>query len=361
MKSRSVALKTACRILAESCRLDISFVWNALESFDNKSYQKIRKPKKGGGTRVLHEPCEMLKIVQSAMLPRLYRWPVDEQMFGYVPGRSVVGNARHHLWTFNDFSGTRYRAPYWVVSLDLKDAFPSVTYSMLKKIYLSILKSSNFRREAKNEGMDAQNLYLEFVHLLLKLTTLNGRLPQGAPTSPYLLNVALTWTGMARRVADVCNGYSSPLQFSFYSDDITVSSRKMIISDRAINRLITAIEKDGNFKVNYDKTRRNCIKNRAHKITGVVLDRDRQYYPIMTLSQKALKSWRGSINRATAIMLQSNLPFIVGDDLLIERARGYINWIREVYEEDKIPASVRGVISEFEEVWLRYKEAKNRD
>jgi RNA-directed DNA polymerase len=102
-----------------------------------------------------------------------------------------VSNARGHL-------GRR-----WVLNVDLKDFFPSVTATRVRGL---------FRAPPFDLGEEA-------AATLAQVCTRNGSLPQGAPTSPILANLA------ARRLDFELSEIARRLDLTVtrYADDITFS------------------------------------------------------------------------------------------------------------------------------------------
>jgi hypothetical protein len=89
---------------------------------------------------------------------------MPSHIFGAVGGRSIFGNAGCH------------RGAKLLVTLDIKQCFPSITPRHIYRVWSSTLGCSP-----------------EVSRLLTALTTFQRRLPQGAPTSPALANL-LIWS-----------------------------------------------------------------------------------------------------------------------------------------------------------------------
>ena len=149
-------------------------------------YRLIKIPKKDGSFRSIHAPCAPLKSFQRRFLKDfLYNFTLAGQggvIFGFRPFHSCVSNAAYHSHRKSDY----------VLKLDLKDAFPSVTEKHLRELFREILASRLGRSEVSGE----------FIEFLLPLLTYNGVLPQGAPTSPYLLNLVLCHSGLIAKIRE---------------------------------------------------------------------------------------------------------------------------------------------------------------
>ncbi len=119
-------------------------------------YSSFTVPKRAGGTRTIHAPDDELKLLQRRIL---YRVLGGLRAHAFERGRPIVSNARPH---------TNKRV---VISLDLRDFFPSTEARRVR----SCLRFVGRSRAAAGE--------------ITRLTTWEGGLPQGAPTSPRLSNL----------------------------------------------------------------------------------------------------------------------------------------------------------------------------
>ena len=121
------------------------------------------KNEKTGKVRVYKVPLGQLKDIQRRILRRiLNEYALPEVAHGGVKGRSPITNAAQHC------------GKPLVVTQDIRNFFPSVSHKQVAKM---------FRREFQG-GRDV-------VWLLTRLTTIDGQLPQGAPTSTAIANILL--------------------------------------------------------------------------------------------------------------------------------------------------------------------------
>ncbi len=153
-------------------------------------YRSFTLPKKRGGTRVIDAPTEKLKALQHRILRRLLN-PLRPHpaATGFVPGLSIVDNARPHAG-----QGV-------VINLDLENFFPSITPARVEAVFRAY-------------GWDA-----EAARILTAICTYENALPQGAPTSPALSN--LVCRKLDARLAALAEYFDGA--YTRYADDLTLS------------------------------------------------------------------------------------------------------------------------------------------
>ena len=140
---------------------------------------------KGHKKRLINAPSLSLKQKQRWILDNILScFLLDDSVHGFVPHKSIKTNALCHI-------NKRF-----VVCMDLKDFFPSVTENMVAKIY----KEMGYPQSV--------------VVFLTRLSTYNGVLPQGAPTSPMLANIAFHKVDIL--IAEYAN--KNGLVYSRYAD-----------------------------------------------------------------------------------------------------------------------------------------------
>ncbi|MFH1192807.1 MAG: hypothetical protein V1656_00610 [Candidatus Jorgensenbacteria bacterium] len=320
-------------------------------------YRRQLKKKKSGGFRVLHVPHEKLKEFQGRFLHYfLYRmlgrgW-IDRRIKGFIPKSGYVKNAKFHA---------RYDANF-VVRLDLKDAFPSVkathVRAALEKILEGELKcyeageaairnSSNapfpfsnpllfswrrakwfrkaFKRMKPWRGLDTRAVIREFLDALLPLITYRGQLPQGARTSPFLLNIVLSHYGIPEKVFRWCRSRGDDVRVTLYADDFTISSATPISMEK-VEELMALIEADGVFRFNRRKTSLCDRRQGAPLVTGLRLVRipqgsgsKRLAGDTVSVPQRKIRLSRGLIHRA------------IREEKLRVKVTGYIDYLKGVY------------------------------
>lgn len=199
-------------------------------------YRPFWIPKRRGGSREINAPTPALRNVQAWIASEvLASFRPHECCHGFVKGRSIVSNAKPHV------------AHRVLLAIDIRDFFGSVSPSVVFRL---------FRRVGYS---------VDVSKLLTSLTTLRGALPQGAPTSPMLANMAAysldcRLNGYARRHALVCTRYADDLTFSGYSS-----------GGQPVKRTIESILRDEGFAPNESKTR-YMRRDVRQEVTGVVVN-----------------------------------------------------------------------------------------
>jgi RNA-directed DNA polymerase len=230
-------------------------------------YTTLHRP--GRPVRVIERPKRRLKEIQRRILRELLDWiPAHEASHGFTHGRSVRSHAREHTGQFV------------VVRLDLEDFFASIAASRVYGIFrtagypesvahsltaltTNVLPSALWHtlpRPADPAGIDAHH------RLGRRLAT--PPLPQGAPTSPSLANMA------AFRLDRRLNGLAASLEVKYtrYADDLTFSGPSRLV--RVANTLraaVAEIAREEGFMVNHHKS---TLATRAgrQRVCGVVVN-----------------------------------------------------------------------------------------
>lgn len=221
-------------------------------------YKKIFVPKKTGGAREVYASWGTLKWLQvcvNELLQAMYD-PSDYAM-GFVKRRSVVDNAKAHVYQ------------NYVFNIDLKDFFPSITYSQVKnslqqlpfgfneeiaKIIAGLCTISDDTPDLMPKGKKERKRYF---------------LPQGAPSSPVLSNAVCI--SLDRKLAGLARRFG--LTFTRYADDITFSSMHNVYQEGSAFRieLENIIFKQG-FRINAQKVRLHH-RSRRQEVTGLIVGR----------------------------------------------------------------------------------------
>ena len=181
--------------------------------------------------RWINAPDTELKIIQKKLLQRiLYKISPHPDAHGFYPGKSILSNAQPHC------------NKNWVISFDVKDFFPSTTQEMVIKSLI----------HGKLE-VDP--------NLISQLCCLNRTLPQGAPTSPHLANLAFYECDL--KLKEFALDHS--LNYTRYADDMTFSGNEL--PDKIIERIRRTLL-TSNYQLAEKKTKL-MGRNTQQKVTGL--------------------------------------------------------------------------------------------
>jgi retron-type reverse transcriptase len=233
----------------------------------NAEYREVKIPKATGGERSLHIPSDELKALQtqlSTIFTRELDSKISKVAHAFRPFRSTVTNARPHL-------GCAV-----LIKLDIKDFFPSVTAEHVRP-WLAKISYSNVIQDR-----------------LLDLTMCDQGLPQGAPTSPILSNLALK--PFDTKLYSLCHFYGC--KYTRYADDITISLEED--KSELIRLLIAMVENElaiNGFKLNKQRQKLHVLRpHQAQRICGITINSGRP-----TIARKQRRLLRAAEHRLTAM------------------------------------------------------------
>lgn len=265
---------------------DIKLALSLLES--NEAYEEWKIPKGTSGYvfRDISAPKAVLKNIQRRVLDRLlYRIPVSNAAHGFVQGRSIVTNAHCHLPTASA-----------IFNVDLKGAFPSVKEQRIKHLLVRYLKIP-----LKHLGEDIAHPVLnEVIDILVKITTHQGCLPQGSPTSGCLLNIACLT--LDKNIFRLLKQYGMSYKYTRYADDMTISAPKSIPLELR-NELEKTIRNCG-FQVNPQKVHyAEKSKGQKLEVTGLILEKGK-----VRIATQKMEVFRAMLHRASLLEVEALTP-----------------------------------------------------
>ena len=186
--------------------------------------------------RWIEAPKPFLKLVQRRLLDRLlYEVPPHSAAHGFYPELSIVTNAQTHVRSD------------WVISFDLKDFFPTTDMEKVRQVL------------SKYYALEGRTL-----DTILRLTCRGGSLPQGAPTSPHLANLAFfdgdEW------LANLAEKHK--LSYTRYADDMTFSGNEL---PAGFDDQVGQIVRRTGYRLAGEKTKR-MGRHQCQKVTGLVVN-----------------------------------------------------------------------------------------
>lgn len=226
---------------------------------NKKHYKKIKINQKGK-KRTLYDPQHNLKVIQKYILEEILyanesTYKFNECVKGYLKDTTVLKNAIPHL------------NKKVVIKMDIKNFFDTIAR---KRIYDIFRKYNKFSYKQS--------------YILSKIVTLDNRLPQGSPTSPFLANICAK--GLDAKInlliKKIVISKNIKIDYTRYADDITISLSDTMNYDYIINSVIEIIESEG-FTPNYRKTK--VVKNtQAQIVTGILVN-----HKVPRIQKKELK------------------------------------------------------------------------
>lgn len=223
-------------------------------------YTRFNIARRRGGARLIEAPGDKLKVLQRRILHRVLNpLKMHPAATGFVRGRSIVDNARPHVG-----QGT-------VINIDLADFFHTISAERVAET----LRGLGWSAEAAT--------------VLSRICTHDGRLPQGAPTSPALSNLVCRRLD-ARLSALVRKQHG---RYTRYADDITLSlpafgrnkrlrprprnrsllKRVVRPASRSLLTRVRSIIEDEGFRIQMKKRVRVQRSHQRQMATGLVVNR----------------------------------------------------------------------------------------
>ncbi|PEH74273.1 RNA-dependent DNA polymerase [Edwardsiella tarda] len=243
------------------------------------NYKSFKITKKNGGVRIIDAPCGSLSILQEKLKPIIeYFYRPKKSAHGFIKNKSILTNAEKHI------------KKKYVINIDLEDYFGSVTFARVYGIFKS--KPFNFSHSAAS--------------ILAQLCTKDGKLPQGACTSPVLANLASA--SLDKHLTQLAQ--KKQITYTRYADDITFSFKQKQVRDIIIKNkendfelsktIVDIVERNG-FKINFNKFRVQK-KSERQKVTGLVVNKkvniERSY---LRVTRSMIHKWRTNRSESASL------------------------------------------------------------
>lgn len=262
-------------------------------------YKSFEIPKKKGGIRIINAPTDDLKSIQLKLSNAL--WEYQQELWrkkeispniahAFIKKKSIFTNAKIH------------RNKRYVLNIDLTDFFDSFHFGRVRGFF--------------NKNKD-YHFPVEVATVIAQLSCYNGKLPQGAPSSPIITNIICNILDM--RILKIAKKYR--VDYTRYADDLTFStnnSKFLENYDDFYNELSNEINNAG-FKINAKKTRLQYRDSRQ-EVTGLIVNKklnvDNRYY---------------RLTKAMAHNLYTKRQFTVnGKDGTVNQLEGRFSFINQI-------------------------------
>lgn len=217
-------------------------------------YRHFEIPKKSNPNKMrpIDAPDEQLAYIQGVyktIIEDALVFQAHKAAHAYVRERSVVTAMETH----------QKNKSKWYLQIDLKDFFNSITGEWLKDM-LGQVYPFPFIPE-------------EHLDRLVKISLLNGSLPQGSILSPTLTNAVMVPIDYA--ITETLHNYHGHhYVYTRYADDITISCKEKFDPDIILNE-IKSIFKQWKvpFRINHEKTRFGSTAGRNYHL-GLIVNKD---------------------------------------------------------------------------------------
>ena len=220
-------------------------------------YVTFSIPKRSGGKRLIMAPKRRLKAIQRKLLDLLVeKLPVSEHAHAFRRGRSIRTGAEPHV-------GKRF-----VLKLDLKDFFPSVTFARVRGLLIAFGYSYPVATTLGVLMTEAERQPVEVDGEVFHVPVGQRHCVQGAPTSPGICNALLL--RLDRRLSGFAK--KRGLTYTRYADDLTFSGEMDRNAAGKFRAVASRIISEEGFVINTAKTRLMGQGGRQ-TVTGVVVNK----------------------------------------------------------------------------------------
>lgn len=233
-----------------------------------KHYKTFSIKKRSGSERQLVTVDHKLKEYQSKLRRYLEKHhDVSQYAYGFVSANSVKPQKdQQNVESFSGVNRPRgvvsnalaHTGKKVVISIDLKDFFPSITFPRIVGMLIKKPYSLSHRQAAVAASLVC----------LPKDIDINRGLPQGAPTSPLFSN--LICKKLDYQLGKFAAKYD--LTYTRYADDLTISTNnlKRVSPQQIVDEVTRHVQRNG-FQINEAKTK-IMYRNTRQMVTGIVVN-----------------------------------------------------------------------------------------
>lgn len=242
-------------------------------------YNIFHIPKASGGLRTITAPNTELKTTQQKILKVFQhdmRVNVHDCAFAYVQHRTIRDALVRH----------QANNSKWFLKIDLQDFFPSLDKAFLLQ---QLERNATFHPSTTTE-MYYGRIASGRIDRILDYCLYNNALPQGAPTSPILSNLAMIPIDyeLTKRLWEF-EGHH--FVYTRYADDLLISSYTKFDPQDVVNLLVAILEPTP-LKINPAKIRFGSSSGSNWNL-GLMLNRDND----ITVGHKTKEHFRTLLHR----------------------------------------------------------------
>ena len=242
------------------------------------------------GKRIILAPCEKLKQAQ-----RFFKTAIN---WVYPLEMNTFNAAKIHC-------GKKY-----VLKMDIKDFYGSVPYPFIEQVIKNVCK------RIKNADI---NYYL-------MITTVDDKLPTGAPTSAHIANAC--FSPVDKRIKDYANMLG--VNYSRYMDDLTFSCDDKYLLN-LIEKYVTKTLGNFGYKLNERKTK-YISDNKQQNVLGVIVNNKD-----VRLPKKLRRKLRAALHNYSIFKSsgakQIDLKYRTWSEQSIAQFKGYLAYTKQVDEK----------------------------
>ena len=242
------------------------------------------------GKRIILAPCEKLKQAQ-----RFFKTAIN---WVYPLEMNTFNAAKIHC-------GKKY-----VLKMDIKDFYSSVPYPFIEQVVKNVCK------RIKNANI---NYYL-------MITTVDDKLPTGAPTSAHIANAC--FSPVDKRIKDYANILG--ISYSRYMDDLTFSCDDKYLLN-LVEKYVTKTLGNFGYKLNEKKTK-YISDNKQQNVLGVIVNNKD-----VRLPKKLRRKLRAALHNYSIFKSsgakQIDLKYRTWSEKSIAQFKGYLAYAKQVDEK----------------------------
>lgn len=232
------------------------------QKITKSDYKEFQIPKKDGTRTInyLEKSSPLCEIQQQLLSNYLHKQSLPVCVKGFRSGESYRSFLSEHI-------GAEF-----FIRIDIASFFPSIDEALIKNEFSNLITCNSDDEKAK------------ILDLICEVVTLNGKLPQGACTSPAVSNIVMA--RLDQRITKYCQVFN--IRYTRYADDLLFSSKDFNFEEKKwFIKKIKYILASQKLKLNYSKIK---LGNKELILNGYIVSENE-----IRLSRKRLSDIRHSV------------------------------------------------------------------